>query len=141
MKPRNLPSNLFRIETEWNFGLATELETPKGWDEMLPLLASALVFASPAAHTPDFSITTFAEERPFRASRGIRLPVIDYTAPDHVPRHMSGIIAGVPLSPTATFGLGFFNIHRSNSRFAIDPRSNAAPRHSKKASVGVTMKF
>ena len=108
---------------------------------MLQLLASALVRANPAARPPDFSITTFADERPFRAGRGIRLPVIDYTAPDHVPRHMSGIIAGVPLSPSATFGLGFFNIHRSNSRFAIDPRSNAPRRHSKKASVGVTMKF
>jgi hypothetical protein len=113
----------------------------KGWDEMLPLLASALVLANPAARPPDFSTTSFADERPFRASRGIRLPVIDYTAPDHIPRRMSGIIAGVPLSQNATFGLGFFNIHRSNSRLAIDPRSNAAPRRSKKASVGVTMKF
>lgn len=108
---------------------------------MLPLLASALVLANPAARPPDFSITSFADERPFRAGRGIRLPVIDYVAPDQIPRRMSGIIAGVPLSPNATFGLGFFNIHRSNSRFAIDPRSNAAPRRSKKASVGVTMKF
>jgi hypothetical protein len=107
---------------------------------MLPLLASALVLASPAAHPPDLSFR-FADERPFRVTRGIRMPVIDYTAPNHIPRRMSGIIAGVPLSPNATFGLGFFNIHRSNSRFAIDPRSNAAPRHSKKASVGVTMKF
>ena len=107
---------------------------------MLPLLASALVLANPAARPPDFS-TTFAFEQPFHATRGIRLPAIDYTAPDHIPRRMSGIIAGVPLSPNATFGVGFFNIHRAKSRFAIDPRSNAAPRHSKKASIGVTMKF
>ena len=133
--------NLFRIDTEWNFGAVIGLQGPKGWDEMLPLLASALVLANPAARPPDFSMHTFAAERPFHASRGIRLPVIDYTTPDHIPRRMSGIIAGVPLSPNATFGLGFFNIHRSNSRFAIDPRTNAAPRHSKKASVGVTMKF
>jgi hypothetical protein len=99
---------------------------------MLPLLASALVLANPAARPPDFSITSFADERPFRATRGIRVPVIDYIAPDHIPGRMSGIIAGVPLSQNATFGLGFFNIHRSNLRFAIDPRSNAAPRRSKK---------
>ena len=108
---------------------------------MLLLLASALVLANPAARPPDFPITSFGDERPFGASRGIRLPVIDYTAPDHILRRMSGIIAGVPLSPNATFGLGFFNLHRSTSRLAIDPRSNAAPRRSKKASVGVTMKF
>ena len=113
----------------------------KAGDEMLPLLASALVLANPAARAPDFSMPIFAVERTFHASRGIPLPVIDYTAPDRIPRRLSGIIAGVPLSSSAAFGLGFFNIHRSNSRFAIDPRSNAAPRRSKKASVGVTMKF
>jgi hypothetical protein len=108
---------------------------------MLPLLASALAIANPAARVPEFPITSFAVERPFRARPGIRLPVIDYTAPDQVPRRASGIIAGVALTPSTTFGVGFFNIRRAKSGLAVDPRTDGATRRSRKAAVGITVHF
>ena len=72
---------------------------------------------------------------------GVRLPVIDYTGPTGGRERKSGIIAGVSIAPNTTVGVGFFNTRRAKSGVAPDPQLDRTRRNSKKAAIGISLKF
>ena len=75
------------------------------------------------------------------ARHGVRLPVIDYTGPTGGRERKSGIVAGVSIAPNTTVGVGFFNIRRAKSGLAPDPQLDRTRRNSKKAAIGISLKF
>lgn len=112
---------------------------------MLQGLVAALIAGAPFAAQPppaaSFDLSTAMPDPPFRAERGVRLPVIDYSAPDGSRRLSSGIIAGLDVAPRTTIGIGLFNTRRARSSLAPDPQLDRAARGRRKAAIGINFKF
>ena len=71
--------------------------------------------------------------------RRLNMPVIDYVAPDGQLSLRRGMVAGIDVAPSMTFGLGFFEGAPKRRPGAPDP---AKPeRASKRAAVGFSLKF
>jgi hypothetical protein len=121
----------------------------KASQQMPPLLAFAF-FALSSSPLEEPAVTTsfnlspakpLTETERFFPRRGVRLPVIDYTGPTGGRERESGIVAGVSIAPNATVGVGFFNTRRGKSGLAPDPQLDTTRRNSKKAAIGISLKF
>jgi hypothetical protein len=106
------------------------------------MLAAAPLAAQPPAR-PVFDLTppALTAEPTFRASRGVRLPVIDYAERDGSRVRSSGIAAGIDVAPGATIGIGLFSTKRPRSALAPDPQLDRTTRSGKKAAVGISVRF
>lgn len=114
---------------------------------MLQGLVAALIAGAPFAAQPpsaasfDLSTASAIPDPPFRAERGVGLPVIDHSAPDGSRRRSSGIIAGLDVAPGTTIGIGLFNARRARSSLAPDPQLDRAARGRRKAAIGINLRF
>jgi hypothetical protein len=68
-------------------------------------------------------------------------PVIDYGAPDSSSPMPRGIIAGRQIAPGTVLGLGIFQTTPKMQGYVGDVPQNMAPRRSKRAAVGLSVKF
>ena len=111
------------------------------------LLASAGLIAAAVAAQPapvasyDLSTSTMTAVEPFKPERGIRLPIVDYTASDGSRARSTGIIAGVDIAPGTTLGVGFISTRRAKSSLSPDPQLERSARGGKKVAIGVRVKF
>ena len=116
---------------------------------MPPVLAFALLALSSSAADEPITPTSLSissvkqlnEPRRFLPERGVRLPVVDYSGPTGAPERERGIVAGISLAPNTTLGVGFFNSRRAKSGLAPDPQLDRTRRSSKKAAIGISLKF
>lgn len=67
-------------------------------------------------------------------------PVIDYGSPDSGSPMPRGIIAGRQIGPGTVLGLGIFETTKMRG-YVGDVPQNMAPRRSKRAAVGLSVKF
>ncbi len=68
-------------------------------------------------------------------------PVIDYWSPDSSSPMPRGIIAGRQIAPGTVLGLGIFQTTPKLRGYVGDVPQNMAPRRSKRAAVGLSVKF
>ena len=68
-------------------------------------------------------------------------PVIDYSAPDGSPPMPRGIIAGRQIAPGTVLGIGIFQTTPKLHGYVGDVPQNMAPRRSKRAAMGLSVKF
>ena len=114
---------------------------------VLPLLAAAAPVSdssptlTPGA--PDDRWRIPAEVEPEVGSRGLSLPVINYTAPDGSLKIRRGIIAGMRIAPNASLGIGLFETLPKDRRSHESPARpmQVKQRRSRKAAIGVTVSF
>jgi len=90
----------------------------------LPSLSGIGRTASPQTHRPSMAF-----------------PVIDYGAPDSSPAMPRGIIAGRQIAPGTVLGLGIFQTTPKMQGYVGDVPQNMAPRRSKRAAIGLSVKF
>lgn len=83
------------------------------------------------------------EAQPNVARRGIRIPVVSYTAPDGTLKLKRGIIAGMRIAPHANLGLGLFETlpKQKLDNSSTDNPMKRKQRRSRKAAVGLSLKF
>lgn len=108
------------------------------------MLLLALVAPGVASAQSGFSLSLTPSVPPGKPqllppSRRLAMPVLDYVAPNGSIALRRGVVAGVDVSPNATFGLGIFDGAPKRRLGAADP---AKPeRTSKRAAVGLSLKF
>lgn len=72
---------------------------------------------------------------------GISMPVIDYRTPEGFVLPRRGIVAGVDVSKSLTFGLGLFESVGKKTRPETDHPLDVRPKTSRKAAVGLSLRF
>lgn len=112
--------------------------------------AATVVMTTPAAAEPDSqasansisSISRIIGEPPTRVERrGFSFPVVEYRGPDGVVQKRRGIIAGKQVAPGTVLGLGIYETAPKMRGYVGDVPQNMAPRKSRRAAVGLSMKF
>lgn len=100
---------------------------------------------SPNQSSPDAisSVSRIIGEPPARIERrGFSFPVVEYRGPDGVWQQRRGIIAGKKVAPGTVLGLGIFQTAPKMRGYVGDMPHNLAPRRkSRRAAVGLSMKF
>ena len=71
----------------------------------------------------------------------LAFPIIDYSAPDGSSPMPRGIIAGRQIAPGTVLGLGIFQTTPKMQGYVGDVPQNMAPRRSKRAAIGLSVKF
>jgi hypothetical protein len=71
----------------------------------------------------------------------VAFPVIDYSAPDGSSPMPRGIIAGRQIAPGTVLGLGIFQTTPKMHGYVGDVPQNMAPRRTKRAAIGLSVKF
>lgn len=114
---------------------------------LLPLLFAA---ASAAAQSLDVAGKASGnrwkipvEAEPRVGTRGLSLPVVNYTAPDGSLKLKRGIVAGMKVAPNATLGVGLFETLPKKKK-SLDSTVNPMERkhrRSRKAAVGFSLSF
>lgn len=108
------------------------------------------VMATPAAAEPDSeasanslsSISRIIGEPPTPVERrGFSFPVVEYRGPDGVVQKRRGIIAGTTVAPGTVLGIGIYETAPKMRGYVGDVPQNMAPRKSRRAAVGLSMKF
>jgi len=108
------------------------------------------VMATPAAAEPDgeasantlSSISRIIGEPPAQVERrGFSFPVVEYRGPDGVVQKQRGVIAGTKVAPGTVLGIGIYETAPKMRGYVGDVPQNMAPRKSRRAAVGLSMKF
>ena len=73
--------------------------------------------------------------------RSMGLPLVNYAYPDGGSPMPKGIIAGHQIAPGTILGLGIFQTTPKMRGYVGDVPQNMAPRRTRKAAVGLSMKF
>ena len=115
----------------------------------LPILILALVAASPAvAQSSSLSGArpSDAWQIPHEAPPPLKnfrfaLPASDHVEPDGSRTRQRGIVAGIEVAPQAVVGIGFFNRLSKRPAQPPDPSLDNGQRRSKKAAVGLSLRF
>ena len=113
-------------------------------------LAAMAVTAAPAAAQPDSqtsvdslsSISRIIGEPPTSVERrGFSFPVVEYRGPDGVMQQRRGVIAGTKVAPGTVLGIGLYETAPKMRGYVGDVPQNMTPRKSRRAAVGLRMKF
>jgi hypothetical protein len=117
---------------------------------VLAFAAAAVVMTTPAAAQFDSqaptnslsSISRIIGEPPTPVERrGFSFPVVEYRGPDGVVQQRRGIIAGTNVAPGTVLGVGIYETAPKMRGYVGDIPPNMAPRRSRRAAVGLSMKF
>lgn len=100
--------------------------------------APAPVLEQREFHLPLSGFVEPADSLAFK--RGFQLPRVEYVTSTGSTIRKQGMIAAVPLTGDAVFGIGLFGSKRKPSTLAPDPQLEKF-RTKKKVAVGVTMRF
>lgn len=73
--------------------------------------------------------------------RGFSFPVVEYRGPDGVMQQRRGVIAGTKIAPGTVLGVGLYETAPKMRGYVGDVPQNMAPRKSRRAAVGLRMKF
>lgn len=112
--------------------------------------AAAVACAAPASAEPagktDInalpSLSRLGREAPMAAQRpGLAFPVVDYSEPSGTWQQRRGIIAGKQIAPGTILGFGLFQTSPKVRGYVGDIPQNMAPKRSKRAAIGLSMKF
>jgi len=112
--------------------------------------AAIAVTAAPAAAEPESqnsinslsSISRIIGEPPTSVERrGFSFPVVEYRGPDGIVQQRRGIIAGTRVAPGTVLGVGLYETAPKMRGYVGDVPQNVAPRRSRRAAVGLQMKF
>jgi hypothetical protein len=112
--------------------------------------AATVVVTTPVAAEPDSkppsnsfsSISRIIGEPPTPVERrGFSFPVVEYRGPDGVVQKRRGIIAGTKVAPGTVLGVGIYETSPKMRGYVGDIPQNMAPRKSRRAAVGLSMKF
>lgn len=69
------------------------------------------------------------------------IPIVEYSAPDGSSPMPRGIIAGRQIAPGTVLGLGIFQTTPKMRGYIGDVPQNMAPRRSKRAAIGLSIRF
>ena len=112
--------------------------------------AATVVFAAPAAADPGIpdstnslsAISRIIGEPPTPVHRrGFSFPVVEYRSPDGVVQKRRGVIAGTKVAPGTVLGVGLYETAPKVRSYIGDIPQNTASRKSRRAAVGLQMKF
>jgi len=112
--------------------------------------AALAVTAAPAVAEPGSedpinalsSISRIIGEPPTQVERrGFSFPVVEYRGPDGVVQKRRGIIAGKQVAPGTVLGVGIYETAPKMRGYVGDVPQNMAPRKSRRAAVGLSVKF
>jgi len=112
----------FAAAVAWS--LPSAAQKPSSTVSALPSLSGIGRTASPQVQRPSMAF-----------------PVIDYGSPDSSSPMPRGIIAGRQIAPGTVLGLGIFQTTPKMRGYVGDVPQNMAPRRSKRAAVGLSVKF
>ena len=73
--------------------------------------------------------------------KGFSFPVIEYAEPTGAIQQRKGIIAGKKVAPGTVLGFGIFQTAPKMRGYVGDVPQNMAPRRSKRAAIGLSMRF
>lgn len=73
--------------------------------------------------------------------RGFSFPVVEYAYPNGVVQQRKGIIAGKTVAPGTVLGFGVFQTAPKMRGYVGDVPQNMAPRRSKRAAIGLSIRF
>jgi hypothetical protein len=108
-------------------------------------VTAAPAVAQPGGQDPTNSLSSISRiigEPPTRVERrGFSFPVIEYRGPDGVVQKRRGIIAGKQVAPGTVLGVGIYETAPKMRGYVGDVPQNMAPRKSRRAAVGLSMKF
>lgn len=114
-----------------------------------PIMLLALLAAAPAAGQ-SYSLTgarpSDAWRIPHEAPAPLKeirftLPASDYVEPDGSLGRQRGIIAGIEVAPQAVVGIGLFDRLAKRPAQPPDPASDNGQRRSRKAAIGMSLRF
>jgi len=71
----------------------------------------------------------------------IALPIVEYSNPDGTSPMPRGIIAGRQIAPGTVLGLGIFQREPKMRGYVGDVPQNMAPKKTKQAAIGLSVKF
>ena len=103
---------------------ATAADKPSSTVSALPSFSAIGRTTSPQAQRPNMAF-----------------PIIDYGAPDGSAPMPRGIIAGRQIAPGTVLGLGIFQTAPKTRGYVGDVPQNMAPRRSKRAAIGLSVRF
>jgi hypothetical protein len=113
-------------------------------------VAATVVCTAPAAAEPAASSTTNAISSLSRVGghipvqmdrRGFSFPVVGYAEPNGLFQQRRGIIAGKEIARGTVLGVGIFQTAPKLRGYVGDIPPNMAPKRSKRAAIGLSMKF
>ena len=88
------------------------------------------------------SLSRFSGAPPMQIDRkGFSFPVVEYVEPNGTIQKRQGIIAGKKVAPGTVLGFGIFQTAPKMRGFVGDVPQNLAPRRSKRAAIGLSMRF
>ena len=73
--------------------------------------------------------------------RGFSFPVVEYRSPDGVVQKRRGVIAGTKVAPGTVLGVGLYETAPKSRSYIGDVPQNTPSRKSRRAAVGLQMKF
>lgn len=73
--------------------------------------------------------------------RGFSFPVVEYRGPDGVVQQRRGVIAGTKVAPGTVLGVGIYETAPKMRGYVGDVPPQVTPRRSRRAAVGLRMKF
>jgi hypothetical protein len=73
--------------------------------------------------------------------RGFSFPVVEYRGPDGVVQQRRGVIAGTKVAPGTVLGVGIYETAPKMRGYVGDMMPQVTPRKSRRAAVGLKMKF
>lgn len=115
------------------------------------IFATTVVMAVPAAaESPERpsssalpSLSRFSGAPPMQIEpRGFSFPIVDYAEPTGLFQQRRGIIAGKQVAPNTVLGFGIFQIAPKARGYIGDiPQGMAPPKRTRRAAIGLSMKF
>ena len=112
--------------------------------------AAAVAWTAPASAEPagqtDISalpsLSRLGRDAPITLQRpGLAFPVINYSETNGAWGERRGIIAGRKIAPGTVLGLGIFQTAPKMRGYVGDVPQNMAPKRTKRAAIGLSMKF
>jgi hypothetical protein len=108
-------------------------------------VTGAPAVAQPGSQDPTNSLSSISRiigEPPTQVERrGFSFPVVEYRGPDGVVQKRRGIIAGKRVAPGTVLGVGIYETAPKMRGYVGDVPQNMAPRKSRRAAVGLSVKF
>ena len=113
-------------------------------------VAAAFTCAAPASAEPPgqtdinalSSLSQLGRDAPTTTQRpGLAFPVMNYSEPNGAWGERRGIIAGKQIAPGTILGLGIFQTAPKSHGYVGDVPQNMAPKRTKRAAIGLSMKF
>lgn len=115
---------------------------------VLVLLAAMASSASAAAQQNDPSSGSLPSLPRFNGAppmqierRGFSFPLVEYAEPTGTIQRRQGIIAGKKVAPGTVLGFGLFQTTPRMRGYVGDMPPNLAPRRSKRAAIGLSVRF